>query len=215
MIDSPPPDRDNDVIANHCPLACSPHLLPGRHDAPRSGRASFTKSAPVVATEELFAWSATPNGPGSLTSPQPDALSPAAAQSTPLYWRSCGVFDRDDKLVKAFPINRSSDALFLCGRHSNNEKYGYRHMVANKARWEALTPGTTQTWRDIADLAMSTAAWSPLRRVDASGGLQCRDVTIHLYNLSNGRKVRSVDVRMYVRKSDWRISTVIPGGWCP
>lgn len=133
---------------------------------------------------------------------------------TPIYWASCGMFDDDNKVVKLFPINRSRDAIFRCGHHGSGNNYGYRHMLANKDRWEGLTAGTYQSWRDIADLAMVKTAGDPAERVSASGGQQCRAAIIYLVNLRTGATVRSVVVRMYVRASDWRINTVIPGGWC-
>ncbi len=138
-------------------------------------------------------------------------VSPTAA-GIPIYWASCGVFDKDSKLVKLFPLNRSRDARFLCGSREGN--YGYRHMLDKKDRWEGLTPGTNQSWREIADLAMVKTAWDPIERKPVSGGQQCRSAIIYLVNKTTGATVRSVIVRMYVRVSDWRINTVIPGGWC-
>lgn len=67
-------------------------------------------------------------------------------------------------------------------------------MLVNEARWEGLTPGANQGWREITELAMTKAVARLLHRVPVEEGQQCRDATICLVNKRNGSVAATVDV---------------------
>lgn len=139
------------------------------------------------------------------------SLTSVAQATTP--WGACGNSTPESKEVTKYYASPRAYYYLRCG----NADYGYRHILSRHlVDFEQLAAGTSQNWRDIADLSMSTISSDPDAAKPADGGKACLSRVIFLYNIKTNQLVRQQIIRMIVRISDNTIITAFPhGSQCP
>jgi len=129
-------------------------------------------------------------------------------------WGACGVVTSTSKIVRTYGGVPGIRRVYLkCGgpKYSDEPSWGYRHVLRYHIHdFEAMSVGTYQNWRDVADLAMATTLADPTVRRPAVDGKRCFSRALKLYDLHTGRLVRTQIFRVVFRTSDAAIITVYP-----
>ena len=110
-------------------------------------------------------------------------------------------------------VNARTNVYLRCGgpRYDSNPTCGYRHILArHRGDFERLAIGTSQNWRDVADLAMNATAGDPDVAVPVGGGKACYSRVIFLRNLRTNQVVSQQVVRMIVVIATNDIVTAYP-----
>ncbi|MBT0769963.1 hypothetical protein KIH74_13580 [Kineosporia sp. J2-2] len=183
---------------------------------------TIPKSAKVLTTTGETtgaALSAPPTGGANVSSK-------AAAQT----WAACPSTGSNSKVVRVFNrlaattstghnASRGS-ATVRCGfAHATKAHVGsgYRHIKKeHMSDWEALGSVAGENWRDVADLAMSSAFGDP-EKVTHRGKNDtfCYQHKLVLANRNTGKVVATTFTRNIVGNGNWDVITTFPNAKCP
>lgn len=136
------------------------------------------------------------------------------------YWSPCGVFDKNEKLVRTFSRQTvkgvsGRTAYLRCGTNKvvkgKNIGWGYRHIKAGHMNdWNNQAVFLGANWRDFADWATNEALkWSCLKKYQ-SGNKTIRYGGVYELRDSRGRIIKKVGVTASVSATNSRLITSHP-----
>jgi hypothetical protein len=132
-------------------------------------------------------------------------------------WKNCGLFDKDEKVVRTFRRMRvETPNNILKGGSSNlacgNKDWGYRHLkIRHQADWEGHAAKTGDPWRDAADFAIYAVLIDPDRATYARrNDTFCLSRVILLVNNRTGRVVGTRTPHVIVGARTKNIVTAFP-----
>jgi hypothetical protein len=137
-------------------------------------------------------------------------LAPPAAAAP---WGACGIGTDESKVVAQYLVNVRTSFTLRCGgpRYAAEPAWGYRHVLwRHRGDFERLAAGTSENWRDLADLVMESISRDPDAAQDAGDGKGCYSRLIYLRNLRTNQVVGTQIFRMYVVIKTGDIITVHP-----
>lgn len=136
------------------------------------------------------------------------------------YWSPCGVFDKNEKLVRTFKRQAvkgisGRTAYLRCGQNKvidgKNKGWGYRHIKAGHMNdWNNQAAYLGANWRDFADWATNEALnWSCSKRYQ-SDNKTIRYGGVYELRDSRGRIMKRLGVVTSVSATNSRVITSHP-----